>query len=881
MKRVFFLKPGVLNLSKRILKEALPLINGPDYSGILHIVRTPHIAEERLRAFHKEVGYKAYLPPNIITLRQFALDLFSKYGKKMTVPSEIIPVVLSSISNDGIGFSKVMADFITETKEYLSFKDIEELEGRLKSIFNELDIPESVLKRVEKTISVFKDYERLKKDSSIVDEEDTMLFCPEIIKEKISPSILIIDSIFEATLAEKEILRCLIEKSGHTIVYIPIGNSKTPEDFIIFLRGLRVEEHYIEPDIQCPKNICHPFPSKEDEIEGIARHIKHFFISGVIRDLSRVVVSFPNVEPYREITQRVFRRYGIPISMKKKPLLYKRPYRDAILMLEAISEDYPRLSFSSFLLSPYFTKIPDKLRINLPRASLSSAIIKGKNRWLSILKKNKEDLEWVFEKLSPIEKIKDSASYSDYLKGFYKVLDSLGFMIDLRGDDSLSDAKKPFRWLSFIEIIEGLNKKTTLRGFIDALRHILQMQSPQERTDGVRVVALKDALGLESEFLYIGGLSDSALPSLPSIDYLLPETIRKKLGLKDLKSHIEKDEFLFESLRLSAKNTYLTFPNMDGDSVCLPSTFISKYEVVKDSVSGIFSPEEMLIKEGMKNSRPLTNYIKEINKIRKFSKSKKLNVTNIDDYRFCPRKFFIEKVLALEPPQLEEDIEASTIGSVIHEVMEKLYPLKCSDIESLKEEVLSIFNAIPEEKIEGFWKKFLQDVFLDMIPKICKTEDEIKNSGYEFYSVEKRIETTLLDDITLKGKIDRIDKNPDGKLWLIDYKTGGDKLSRSDILKGKSLQLLLYSAMLKQLGMMPEKVSIYSLRELKLFTPIPKGNETLDQYIEIALEFLKDTITKLRNGEFASEPIDEHICKSCAEAPYCPHILLVEAKDNA
>lgn len=880
MKKVFCLKPGVLNLSKRILKEALPLIGGPDYSGILHIVRTPHIAEERLRAFHKKVGLKAYLPPNIITLRQLVLDLFTKYGKKIAIPSEIIPVILSSISKEGIGFSKVMADFIAETKEYLSFKDIEELEDRLKSIFNELDLPESVFNRVERTVSVFKNYECLKKKSSIIDEEDAMLLCPEIIKEKISPSILIIDGIFEATLVEKEILRCLVEKSEHTMAYIPVGNSKTPEDFISFLRGLGVEEQYIESDIQCSENICHPFPSKEDEIEGIARHIKHSFISGAIRDLSKVVVSFPNIEPYREITERVFKRYGIPISMKKKPLLYKRPYRDAILMLEAISEDYPRIAFSGFLLSPHFTKITADLRASVPRASLSSAIIKGKNRWLSIFKKNTEDLKRIFEKLSPIEKIKDSASYSDYLKGFYKALDSLGFTIDPQGGDTISDAKKPFRWLSFIEIIEGPQKTTTLRGFIDALRHILQMQSPQERSDGVRIVALKDALGLESEFLYIGGLTDSALPSLPAIDHLLPESIRKKLGLKDLKSHIERDEFIFESLRLSAKNTYLTFPNMDRDSICLPSMFISNYNQVKNNVSGIFSLEEMLIKEGTRNSRPLTNYIKEINGIKKFSKRKQINVTDIDAYRNCPRKFFMERVLTLEPPELEEDIEATTIGSVIHEVMEKIHPMECSDIKSLEEKVCSAFDTISEEKIEDFWKRFLQDVFIDMISKICEIESSIKNSGYEFYSTETQIEATLLDDIKLKGKIDRIDKNSDGKLWLMDYKTGDAKLSQSDIIKkGKSLQLFLYSAMLKQLGDMPEKVSIYSLKDLRLST-LPRRNETLDEYIDTALGFLKDTIVKLRNGEFTAEPINEYNCRNCAEAPYCPHILR-EAKTNA
>ncbi|NIT02550.1 MAG: hypothetical protein GTO09_10505, partial [Candidatus Latescibacteria bacterium] len=63
----------------------------------------------------------------------------------------------------------------------------------------------------------------------------------------------------------------------------------------------------------------------------------------------------------------------------------------------------------------------------------------------------------------------------------------------------------------------------------------------------------------------------------------------------------------------------------------------------------------------------------EIRDIKRYRGNSHIRVTDIDSYRSCPRRFFIEKVLGIEPPELREyEVDPKTIGIIVHEVMERL-----------------------------------------------------------------------------------------------------------------------------------------------------------------------------------------------------------------
>ncbi|MDP1758316.1 MAG: PD-(D/E)XK nuclease family protein, partial [Thermodesulfovibrionales bacterium] len=306
---------------------------------------------------------------------------------------------------------------------------------------------------------------------------------------------------------------------------------------------------------------------------------------------------------------------------------------------------------------------------------------------------------------------------------------------------------------------------------------------------------------------------------------------------------------------------------------------------------------------------PLSSHIKEIGiksrLIKKqFGENSKIRVTDIDSYRTCHRKFFIEKILRLEPSETKEyEIEAMLLGTIIHEIMAELMAKPFAGFDEMKAEAEKLLGKLLDEKpLENYWKNFIRDSFLSILPEIYEIESELRDEGYSFMKAEAPVEGEVIKNIKLKGKIDRVDiktehqssraaeqqfkmkvhptallrycATANNEVELIDYKTGAAQLSRTEIVnKGASLQLFLYAALMKSLGFKVTRAGIYSVKDTKItWVPGKKDSMTMDDYIETCLKYLEKTVSDLRRGDFTALPLNEQTCRNCHERAYCPYI---------
>jgi RecB family exonuclease len=286
-----------------------------------------------------------------------------------------------------------------------------------------------------------------------------------------------------------------------------------------------------------------------------------------------------------------------------------------------------------------------------------------------------------------------------------------------------------------------------------------------------------------------------------------------------------------------------------------------------------------------------------------FGEKSSIRVTDIDAYRICPRKFFIEKVLSLKPLEIRKfEMEALVLGTIAHEIMQELLSEPFADLDTLVLNAGKRIDALLSRRpLEDYWKKVIKDTFMSILPVIYELERKIADEGYTFMRAEVPVKGEVLKGITLKGKIDRIDnkimseelKDTSGDknislnyhvssfgtpvVELIDYKTGATQFSGSQVLsQGVNLQLILYAALMNLTGVLVERVGIYSLRDLSL-SWIPNRNDrkngrTLEDYRKAGLRFLEETVIRMRKGEFPALPLIEQICRNCPERPYCPYI---------
>lgn len=943
MVKIFYTPLGYRNTTEFLFKEALRAEDGEqekdnrnqiDYSNILYLSPTPVKVHEAQRIFHSvvkgnsggswgnEVPQRScYIPPEMATIMQYCKKIYSVYGNRRILHGPLIPIILSRLCGRGLGFSSMIADFISDLKHLYPDCDMSAIKHSFTDAFHDLNIPEAIAETINEGLETYKDYQSFITGSGLIDEDDVMNQVAgyrlqvidngignsdENLLSVINHSLLILDGFYDPTLLEKNVLKKLIQSSEQTFVAIPYSNQfkRLVEGYANFLKdNFEIEETFVADSPIRPST--HPvayfaYPCMEEEVEGIARNIKSLYVSGKLRDLKEVIVTFPVLSKYTSMVERVFHRYGIPYDISKNKTLGRvSPFLDLLSLLRSVADGYPRLKFSQFLSSAYFIRIPEGVKKWVATLSLKSGIVSGKESWLNFMKggsenvdmslmkekdKIEKDMAWIFNKLQPLEDVRKGTSIEAYVYLIRDIMDEFGFLASAF-DSKMRDLRRTtielLKQMSFLSALHP--HPISLNEFIDVFSHLLNSTNMESEGTGVRVMDFSEMHGMSPEYIFLGGLTDGDMPRRMGTDYLLPDSLKRRLGFLHLDKYIETQCFSFHNLIKSCRNLHLSYPLMEGDDLFLPSSFLYLGEELRERIPGIFSKEEYFIRQGCK---PFSNYISEVGTIHSsLNASSSLRVTDIDAYRMCPRKFFIERILNLEPMIVKEyELEAATIGTIIHRIMERIIKNPFDNLEDLKKKAeTAIEVSVKDRRIDAYWKGIIRDTFMEILPDIYEKELEIRKGGYISTEVEKTITGEPIKGIRLKGKLDRFDRIGDA-VQIIDYKTGTPGLNCKQVLEGnENLQLFLYAAIMKNQGYTVSRVGIYSLKDIDIkWCPPKKGkgrgkgkeNEEMgiDDYIIASLKFLEEAVKDMRKGDFKARPLNDYICWNCHEYAFCPYI---------
>jgi len=907
-----------------LLEEAAGHAVHPDYSDILYLAPSSVKADDAQRLFHQIQGGSCYLPPETTTISRYCRKMYSNFGSARVLSRPLVSLLIDGLSRHReqghnsfrgsrlrIGLSSVIADFISDLKQRFPGKSVDAMIPEFSVMFEALNIPGAVAANVIGAIESFREYQLFAGQNGLVDEDDILSACNNCSEKFAHQGILVIDGFYDPSAAEKGALGLLISHARHVFISVPNDPafSGLTKDYTDFLRKrFPIEEIYVKSSVTA--NIQPPayysYSDSEDEVAGIARNIKSLYVTQKVKSFESVVVAFPEIRSYAAMVERVFSRYGIPYVMEgTKSLGGMRPFHDIFCLLTSVSEDYPRLKFAQFLSSRYFKKIPEHLNRWMPFLSIRSGIVSGKSAWLDFIAEGAEaldvqtipereelgkELRRFFKKLLPLEKIKQGAGYSMFADAIRKLLDHLEFTATPVGTDinmrnKISEALHDiFEQLSFLGAF--LETGVTLAEFEESFRYLLNSAFVESEDIGVRVLDFRQLQGLSPEYLFFGGLVDGIIPGRQQMDYLLPDSARVRMGLLHLEKYTMIQKFIFENSVKSAGSLHLSYPLMSGDTPFLPSSFLYSGEELKGGIAGIFSREEYLVRIGR---QPFLDVINEVRVPPRLPISPaSFRVTDIDAYRACPRKFFIEKILNLEPVTVKEyEIEAATLGTIIHKAMEKLILEPVGNIELLTRRAREIIADIVRDlKIDAYWKQLISDTFVDLMPGIREMELVIREDGYHSSEVEKSVSGEPVNGIRLRGKVDRIDLMKDG-VQIIDYKTGAAGFNCSQALDGnENLQLFLYAAILKSQGSRVGRVGIYSLKDMTTKWCPPRNKRrplsrskngevpgcAIGDYVAASLRFLEDAVGHIRRGDFTARPLHDGTCRKCHEAAFCPYI---------
>jgi ATP-dependent helicase/DNAse subunit B len=887
--RLYYVPFSCRGSTEYLLREAIGGFPGPDYSGIVHVSPTPRKLRDAQKKFHRLVG-NPYIPPRFFTFKQLAGHIFGRKMPGKRFPQVLVPLLISGISGHRVGYASVLSRLLKELKQYHPEKGLSLIREDLAGILLKLGIPQDIARKLDDALLIFEKYQAALSGSNYFDEDDAFNYCVSSAGEALDNfPVLIADGFYDMTASEKYLLAKLIEKADSVLISCP-DNAEISFITKSYTEFLKSRFNVIETRMEEVQKTDPPYVKYngvEDEIEGIARHIKSLYVSGGAKAGTTILLTFPKIRRYADAAERIFTRYGLPFSVSaEKPGSRRPPLRDVLSLMESVAEDFPRAKFTTALNSPFFKKVPEAIRTHIPSLSLGSGIIKGRSAWKTLsagISGNElaetinKEISHVFGILDTLIKIREKATVQEYHAAMRSVLSGMGFEADEEDTRRLREALEAVRILGEFPETGQISFKT----YTEYVGYVLSQGTYGREEPGIQIMDFFESRGLEPDHLYFCGLRDGDMPSKPPLDHILPDSVREEYGLVDLRRYLGIQKLNFFRIVGSSLTTHLSYPGLEADKTILPSPYLPRGAESREKIFGIFSSEEEMVRKGRKPYSDSFRQLRLVGRSRARVLRKKLSfplrVTDIDAYRKCPRRFFIEKILRLEASEIAEyEVEAKSLGTIIHKVMEELLALPFEDGEVERKAADIIDGILKDYMFENYWKGLIRETFLHLLPEILELESGLREEGFFPFHLEMKIIQEVLPGITLSGKIDRIDACGD-RFRIIDYKTGYSDPGSEIIRKGKDLQLPLYAAMLGAQGMPVEKAGIYSLREVGVkWIPTKRDKNTFDDYISAALKFLGETAGNLRECRFDAEPLEDFFCSSCPEMPFCPYIHSAE-----
>lgn len=200
---------------------------------------------------------------------------------------------------------------------------------------------------------------------------------------------------------------------------------------------------------------------------------------------------------------------------------------------------------------------------------------------------------------------------------------------------------------------------------------------------------------------------------------------------------------------------------------------------------------------------------------RVFGDTLPISATKLETYQLCPFSFYLERGLKVSVPQKKE-INPLEIGLLVHFCLERILsgcPDKAAFDALSQAEIRTLTQQAAQEYLDtqlggsfGKDSRFahnFQRLTAGIPDLIAHLQAELRQSKFRPVAFELTISQDAPIclkapngvEIRLNGKIDRVDLyEADGKQYLrvIDYKTGGKKLSLANLLYGIDLQMFLY-----------------------------------------------------------------------------------------
>jgi CRISPR/Cas system-associated exonuclease Cas4 (RecB family) len=471
------------------------------------------------------------------------------------------------------------------------------------------------------------------------------------------------------------------------------------------------------------------------------------------------------------------------------------------------------------------------------------------------------------------------------------------------------------RCRTMMETYPFIQDLKTLRKILFQVMDASRLPFSGEPLQGLQVMGVLETRAIDFENLVVLSVNEGILPSGRMPNSFIPFDIKNEFGLPTFRHNDAVFAYHFYRMMQRAGNIYLLY-DTEGDQMKggEKSRYITQvgYELVNYNpkvsyTESLLGPAPPAGTNGNAIIVKKTPVIME----RLMEKAGKgFSPSSLNTYIRCPLQFYFQEILGLsEAENVEETVEAKTMGTVIHQVFQKVY--KVFEGKPVDPEILAGQIDLTEKYLSDAFREHYTDGDLDygknhlifkvshfLVNEFISREVEYLNSttrpetSLSIISLEKQFSHELKIDVKdlevmvrFKGMTDRIDKLED-VTRVIDYKTGlvqaaELQLKSWDILthdpkKGKAFQLLLYAWLLfKNCGdhhprIQSGNISLRKISEGFLRVKLPDDQEINKESMAVFEELLKELAAMILDQDIPfTQTEDNAICTNCPFKSVC------------
>lgn len=578
----------------------------------------------------------------------------------------------------------------------------------------------------------------------------------------------------------------------------------------------------------------------ENEGDEVARKVIELRKEGYdYRDFAVLVRANNHAEPF----VRAFQRMGVPSQFLGPGRLFKQPeIVDLISYLKVLYNFEDSISFYR-LLSIDFLGIPSKDLIRVgnyaKRLNLSLYETCEKIDDIYVDVKTKEKIKNLIAIIEGQLKIVKKETAGQLLYNFLEESKLIDLLLHPDSSGAQKRAGNISKFFDKLKTYEVENEDSTVPAVTDWIELSMELgESPLAadtdwtEINAVNILTVHSAKGLEFPVVFLVNLVSQRFPSTERREQIpiSEEVIKEVLPQGDY--HLQEERRLFYVGMTRARDIlFLTASNYYGEGKRDKKLSPFIFETLGDELPGAEKEDD---KSKQLSFLDFSHHASEDNK----ENNDRLHIdylsySQLDTFKVCPMHYKLKYILKIPTPP-----NASlSFGSSVHAALKDFYlsikagekPTQDLLLTSLKRTWIreGYTSRAHEEKMIDLGKRYFSEFFEKFDIKVLPA------------ALEQQFTLPLRngsDWVRIGGKIDRVDVLPDGRIEIVDYKTGANVPTQKEV--DNDLQLTFYALAATNMrevpfNRKPEEViySLYYFEEQKKITTL-RTKEQLDSAID-------------------------------------------------